>query len=406
MAASTSRVLRSDLHTSVSVKTYIGCTKPDVPAGKLASVQDVLQVQAWHREQAGCSRKAISHFCCNVNTSTREGNCVKEAGCVSLNVPCLLRKIKLPFLQAGIITISDWYILQNLKAANTDYQTMLKIKDRQTESAEETREQYKKEICKTFDITDKNAIAIIGNDQNRSERAKREDLRFYEDYFGDNATRSMMFVARDARYDASVDEEEERQRKTQERKEAERERERRGREENELNYSNQETGGIDEESDDSGEDEDEDWGESEDPNENTRKRGKHHKSRRHHGGDGDDDGDGGDGGEDEGDVGRIPYEILSKTSATALRLNLSPEQHVCILAAFLKCSEVDLANYPISHSTAVRRRKKELAESYAEIRRKFQENIEVWDDRIFVHLDTKALADTIGPRGAGVSNTR
>ena len=136
---------------------------------------------------------------------------------------------KLPYLQAGIAIISDWSIVQKLKGANSEYQKMLKIFGRETETAKEKKEEYVMTLGKTFNITDKNARAIIENDQHRSEAAKREDLLFYDDFFSENATRRMAISTRDTRYDRSVVEEvnmnarrEERQEKAEQRREKER----------------------------------------------------------------------------------------------------------------------------------------------------------------------------------------
>ena len=163
--------------------------------------------------------------------NSRESNCDKEGGCVSQGKPCLLSTTKLPYLQAGIAIISDWSIVQKLKGANSEYQKMLKIFGRETETAKEKKEEYVMTLGKTFNITDKNARAIIENDQHRSEAAKREDLLFYDDFFSENATRRMAISTRDTRYDRSVVEEvnmnarrEERQEKAEQRREKERKR--------------------------------------------------------------------------------------------------------------------------------------------------------------------------------------
>ena len=111
---------------------------------------------------------------------------------------------KLPFIEAGIVTISDYSILEKLKSSHADYKLLCKIATRETESAKQTKEKYMVTLGKTFDITDKNARAIIANDEHRSAAAKREDLMFFDDYFSENATRKMTFSRRDTRYDNSA----------------------------------------------------------------------------------------------------------------------------------------------------------------------------------------------------------
>ena len=85
-SSTSSRALRSTTRANNSSqpgKAYIGLPQPNLPEGKLPSLRDILKVQAWLRQQPGCSKKAIPSFCCNV-TATRESICDKEGGCVSL----------------------------------------------------------------------------------------------------------------------------------------------------------------------------------------------------------------------------------------------------------------------------------------------------------------------------------
>ena len=418
MAAS-SRVLRSTLKTtvtttlktSVTTKPYIGSPQSDVPPGKLPALEDVLRVFAFLREQPAAAKKPIDRFCCHI-TRTKESQCNTEEGCVASGKPCLLYLIKLPFIEAGIVTISDYSIMEKLKSVSGDYSLLLKIVNRESESATQTKEKYMVTLGKTFDITDFKAREIIANDEQRSGVAKREDLLFFDDYFSENATRKMTFTIRDTRYDNSVREEEKRRANKQTRKEveerrSEKEKDRLEQQDVSQDYDEEHDGeNNDYDEEHGGENNDPDW-EDEDDNENVprRSRGRRRKQGKRSDGDG-----GGGGGDDDGDedgmVAKIPFEILGKTAATALRLNLSPEQHFVIAAAFLKCSGVDLSEYPVSYGTAVRRRKEQLTSSYHSIREKFRQEVDDEDDCLFVHLDTKSLGDTIGPHGSAVTNTR
>ena len=346
-----------------------------------------------------------------------EGTCEEDGGCVSLGNFCLTKKVKTPFLQAGFSLISDRSIVEKLKAADSDYRNNLKYVNRESTSARQTRETYERAIEKTFHIISQDARALIEDDSKRTATAKTEDLAFYDDYFGENATRSMMFTSRDKQYDSCVEGEANRERKKQERKDRERvlrEREERrvaeeknnnegGEGEDEERYegdAEEEGGGGDDEG--GGGEEEEEWEGGQ--NRNAISKTRYRRSRRG-GGDGGDDG-GEDDSEEEGEVGRIPHEILRLTAPTAVRLNMSVEQHLCMTAAFLKSSSVDIDKYPLSHSTAVRRRKEVLSEKYQEVRERFEQTQEDNDDILFVHLDTKALTDSIGPEGAAVNNTR
>ena len=101
---------------SSSVKHYIGCPRSDLPAGKLPSIQDVLRMQAWCREKPQRSNQRVVDMCCAINTSTRESDCLKEGGCRSEGGvdDCLTFKVKTPYLQAGIETVTDRTIVDHL----------------------------------------------------------------------------------------------------------------------------------------------------------------------------------------------------------------------------------------------------------------------------------------------------
>ena len=123
----------------------------------------------------------------------------------------------------------------------------------------------------------------------------------------------------------------------------------------------------------------------------------------------DNDGGGGGGGSDDDyeDThvrGYIPREILKLTSAVAVRLGLSAGQHTTMTAAFLKACDLDLGEFPLSVSTAARRRKEVLEERYGEDRARFKQQVEENNSPLILHVDTKLLADTIGPEGSRVTN--
>ena len=227
------RALRSS-----SVKHYIGCPRSDLPAGKLPSIQDVLRVQAWCREQPKCSNQRVVNMCCSINTSTRESDCFKEGGCRSESggegggEACLTFKVKTPYLKAGIVTVTDRTIVDHLVKTNDEYTNMKKYIGRESESAKLKRDEYVAKIAKTFHIIDPNARRAIENDPKRDQKAKEEDLKYFDDYFGEGATRRMTFASRDKHYDAAVEEADAKRRRRLEREE--RQEQLRSREENRL----------------------------------------------------------------------------------------------------------------------------------------------------------------------------
>ena len=200
---------------------YIGCSSPELPPGKLPSEKDVLQLITWYREQPKAAKKGIPQFCCSSKARSKESECLQEGGCVEKGSPCLAFKVKRPYLMAGLVTVSDQAIERHLKSVNEDYLSVVKLKDKSTPGAESRKAEYQEKILTTFNIVDPNARKIIENDQNRSTAAKKEDLRFFDDYFGSKATRRMAFAGRDKAYDAAVEKCNERGRKRRERQEQE-----------------------------------------------------------------------------------------------------------------------------------------------------------------------------------------
>ena len=185
--------------------------------------------------------------------------------------------MKQPFLKAGIITVTDRAIADSLKKLNEDYRLMLKIKARVTESAIAKKEEYEAQIGKTYNITDANARALIANDKNRSTEAKDEDLAYYDDYFGPNATRRMAFATRDKSYDASLQKEAEVQKRSQEREEQVRNR--REREEERLSQEETLSENVAGDNIERNDQESEECGSSQDENENAKK-GKRYRKRK------------------------------------------------------------------------------------------------------------------------------
>ena len=333
-----SRALRSATSLPPNAEDFIGSSISELPPGKLPSVKDVLQLICHYREQPKASRKGVSDFCCSSQTASKEAGCLKVGGCVEEGAPCLAFKVKRPYLQAGFVTLSDQAIERHLKKISEELVAVKKLKARSTGVSRQV--EYEREILKTLNILDPNARTSIMNDANRSEAAKQEDLRFYDDFFGPAATRRMCFTVRDRGYDAAVEKCVERQKRKQQRQEREaelREREdERQREEQRQREQSQPSDFGEESPEENGNDDE--W-ESQDQNDNVKKR--YRQRKRHRGC----DGGGGDGGGDDGDDGRgevgvIPYEIIAETTATAVRIGLSHGQHLMITAAILKCSSL------------------------------------------------------------------
>ena len=131
-------------------KPFIGFGISDIPPGVLPSIETALKVVYWHREQPGAKKKPVKDFCCGL-TRNKVALCLVEGGCAERDQPCLGLKIKMPFLQAGIQTVSDEWILKRLQQLQEKYNMMFRHRNIMTVVAKKNREQYTESIKKTFD---------------------------------------------------------------------------------------------------------------------------------------------------------------------------------------------------------------------------------------------------------------
>ena len=192
---------------------------------------------------------------------------------------------------------------------------------------------------------------------------------------------------------------EERQKRLEERRDKERERQK--------DLSESVIVGFDEEEDQlpnltDSDSEDSDIADMEKEGKSKRKKRRRRMTKKDRGGGGGDSG--GESEDEDGVRALIPFEILKKTTATAVRLGLSVGQHTTMTAAFLTACEVDLDEFPISRSTALRRKKEVLGEEFEKSREEFKERLRENNYPLIVHVDTKLLSDTIGPQGSRVTN--
>ena len=84
-----SNALRSP--TTPANQSYIGCSSPQLPPGKLPSVRDVLRLIMSCREQPKAPRKGISESCFSSKAKSKEAECLRDGGCVDIgkSLPCL-----------------------------------------------------------------------------------------------------------------------------------------------------------------------------------------------------------------------------------------------------------------------------------------------------------------------------
>ena len=431
---------------ALSSRPFIAHSRPDVPQQRLASVQDMLNIISWNREQPKCQKKPVKQMCCSVNKE-REARCLLPGGCLEKSEPCLLLKVKRKYLQAGIVTVSDRRIVERLEAEQEKYQGIFRHRDRKNPADIVAREGYLTHIKQTFDIKDHNARQVIENDPVRSEEARGEDLAFFDDFFGERATRTWQFGERDRGYDEDhynsfmTATEVTNLKESRANKRAEKEQaleERREKEQREIEESHRMVelpAASDEEEVQVNENDNDETYVGPSSRKRIRSQGQKGARARRQGGQEDDDdqeqrrmsrsrrredreGSGGGGGEEgedsdeeeDGVWALIPKEIIKKTSATAIRHELSHGDHVNITAAFLRSctgedgAPLDLDQFPLSYSTSYRRRKEVMETTYEETRAEFRNNVIAGNIPLLLHGDDKELSDTIGPHGAGVKN--
>ena len=386
-----------------STRPFIGHSCQDVPPGGLASQKDVLRLFAYFREQEKVQFKSVAQMCCNQNRF-RETLCETEDGCLQRGETCLLFKVKLKWLQAGIATLADRSIREKLCKLQEKYQHIFFIRKRKNPSSIQQHTNYIRDIEQTFDIGDVNARLMIENDPNRTEEAKLEDLSFYDDFLGDGAQRKWQLGKKDGKYsDAwmksflSAQTRAKNKEVREERLEVRREQEEMEKRERMRRVEVPE--GIEDEISEAGQDEVE-----EGFIEKERKKIRSTRS-----------GESGEDPEDEDDgyvLAKIPKEILKLTSAFADRMEFSHSDHYGIICALVKCClspeglPLDINQFPLSVCTSYRRRKEVMREIYEESRESFRDKAVTENWPLFLHLDTKELTDTIGPGGAGVKHKR
>ena len=386
---------------TLSNRAFIGHSCQDLPSDGLASVVDVLRVIAFLREDPKNKNKSVSSLCCPCNKE-KTMLCQLEGGCLGKGEPCLAFKVKLKWLQAGILTVSDVRIKERLTEEQDEYNKMYRHRNRMTPAAREQRTKFEVEIKKTFNVMEEDARQVIQNDLSRSEQAKEEDLAFFDDYLCEGASRTWRLGKKDNEYSevwmnsfltaaAKVTRKEEKDQRMRARRETE-----------DLEYQERHRTTLDED-----EDVEDEEGEEEQrlDRQDVDYVGEEKKRKRckRNGGDGD-DGDSED--DDDGVWAKIPREILKLTAPAAMRMEFSHSDHVVIISAFLKACKVDLDEFPLSVSTSYRRRKEVMEEVYEESRNSFRDEALMENWPIFLHADTKELTDTIGPHGASVKNKR
>ena len=255
----------------------------------------------------------------------KRAQCCLPGGCLERDDPCLLAKVTLPYRTAGIATISDWSIVNRLVSLNDAFGKIYCLRDRQTPSHISLKEKFIQQINRTWNIADPNAKNAIMNDPNRDKAAKKEDLAFFEDYFGPDATRKSTILGPDTNFVASLltQEAKENRKKFRDQKEKER------REKEEVKRRERlQIATFD----------DENEGEMMVVEQNNNNEGSIDNIREREG----------DKSSDEGVWLCVPKKILKDTAAAAIRFGLSVTSHTGMVAAFITAAGGDLDEFSLS----------------------------------------------------------
>ena len=370
----------------------IGQPSPDFPEGVLPTYKDVLKDVLWRKAKLGTSLSTKNAVSCPLKSGTNSCICQEPGGCMAregdkLNY-CTVRKVRLKWQQAGIETISEKSIINNIVALTTEYQRSIKKRrNRQSMGAINEREKFKAQLEKCFNVSSQDALKLIENDKKRKAEDKDRDIKFLVDQLNE---RRMMFTAKDKRYETVVISAEMREQAELNRIEKEKERVAEivsfpGFEANESSVDitdSQDDGFADIESHeiDTGEDHENNNKESDSggvfrspAKKKPRLRARKIKGKK---------------------ISlQVPLDIISKTAGAAARLKLSVGQHSGIVAAFIVASGGDLDDFPISASSSKRDRKKFAEDNTNLIKEKFKAALEEGDKRLIVHYDGKMMEE-------------
>ena len=192
---------------SSTTKPLIGQSQSNVPPGQLPSEGDILRLLANYREKPKCNKKGVLAFCCP-NNRDKEAICQLQGGCAEKpeHEQCILYKVKITWLKAGILTVSDSRIKEKIVSLSESYNKIFRHRNVMTDTVKKHREEYIKGLQKTFDIKDPKARQMIVDDPLRSEKDKEEDLSYFDDYLEPNSTRRWILDKHDDHYKELVEE--------------------------------------------------------------------------------------------------------------------------------------------------------------------------------------------------------
>ena len=191
---------------SSTLQFLVGQPSPDFPEGILPTYKDVLRDVLWKKAKLGSTLPTKEIVSCHLGRKTDSSICQDPMGCVSKEVDsenyCTVEKVREKWRQAGIETVSDRVIRDNIVAVTTEFQRKIKKRrDRQSNGAVEEREVFKSKLEKCFNVSSKDAQKKIEKDKKRTAADKVRDLEFLADQL---TYRKMMFTVMDKKYETVV----------------------------------------------------------------------------------------------------------------------------------------------------------------------------------------------------------
>ena len=108
-----------------------------------------------YREKPKCKKKGVLAFCCPSNRD-KEAICQLQGGCAEKpeHKQCILFKVKINWLKAGIHTVSDSRIKEKLVSLSESYNKIFRHRNVTNDTVKKHREEYILGLQNTFDIKD------------------------------------------------------------------------------------------------------------------------------------------------------------------------------------------------------------------------------------------------------------
>ena len=355
------------------------------PPGRVVSEAEAIQLIWGHVNSNFRGFRGISEVSCKL--SGRKSVCLESGGCREKGAPCLLYKIKVQWMEAGIPTFDeDRQIITKLSALKSSFDK----KKKNTKLSNQNKQIYIDKLKQTtFNLAPVDWEDRIRREKFLSAAANLERIRIVKDYIGKESTRSAEILPESAARKegrlASA-----RQRDSLVQSTSAEPRESTSREvENRISEGSQSEGFAGGESQESGEEQAD--------REREKKRRQYAKREQRKRRREEDDDEDKDEPEDEDDFiyGRIPRNLLSKLSLLSVNLKMSVRQQLTFTMAFYELCGINPCDMNLSLSSALRSRHSATAFVAGNRIEDVVNKVNDSDSKVFLHYDTKIIEEDL-----------